>query len=105
MNLATLLHPGVQQLLVGYDLKQHMLSIENTKIMFENAQLLMKEDQWYSLTIYDHRKMFTITKNNDGTCLLTEYILNTETHRWNKSNQTSLRLLEDYLRLCVIKRI
>lgn len=99
MDLEQLLHPGVKQLLTQYDLTQNVSSIESDRIAFQTAELFAHMDHWYSLTIHNNKYTFTIDHIVDDRYILREFILNTESHRWDKINERVLKFIPEYTKL------
>lgn len=99
MDLDQLLHPGIKNLLEPYDLTQNVLSVEPDRLAFERAELFIEKDCWYSFTIHNGKNTFTIDKIDERRYIIREFVLNTESHLWNKVNERILKFPFEYVKL------
>jgi hypothetical protein len=100
MDLDQLLHSGIKQLLDDYDLTQCVLCIEPDRLECKRAELLIEKDYWYAFTIHNGKRAFAIDKiNENNQHILREFVLNTETHLWNKVHERIVTFPIDYVKL------
>lgn len=100
MYINELLHPKITRLIKRYNVYQSVQQVELDRLGFETAEIFITNNSdWYSLLIHNDTHTLTIDHIKGTYYILNEFVLNTETHMWDKINEEHISLTNQEVKL------